>query len=268
MTDLAALEAVLKNLGGGAIAVSGGVDSMTLAAVAGHIAKANFEMFHALSPAVPAHATVRVRDFAAREGWRLREVIAGEFDDPNYRANPVNRCFYCKTNLFGAVSAQTDKTVLTGTNTDDLGDYRPGLDAARDHDVRHPYVEAGIDKAGVRAIARHLSLAELADLPASPCLSSRVETGLRIEGNQLTFIDAVEKYVARLLAAHTVRCRIRKNEVAIELDATGLQALDQADTNDLRDIIEGMMRRENIAKPLRFELYRMGSAFLRQAVDG
>ena len=268
MTDLDILEAVLKNLGGGAIAVSGGVDSMTLATVAGHIPNTNFEMFHALSPAVPAHATARVRDFAKREGWRLREIIAGEFDDPSYRANPVNRCFYCKTNLYGTVSAHTNKTVLSGTNTDDLSDYRPGLDAARDHDVCHPYVEAGISKAGVRAIARYLSLIDLADLPAAPCLSSRVETGLRIESNQLTFIDAVEKYVARHISAHTVRCRIRKNEVAIELDAGALQALEQATANHLRDVIENMMRTESIAKPLSFKLYRMGSAFLHKAVDG
>ncbi|MBR46962.1 MAG: adenine nucleotide alpha hydrolase, partial [Rhodospirillaceae bacterium] len=220
--SLAALENVLNSLDGGAIAVSGGVDSMTLATVAGRLRKTEFEMFHALSPAVPADATARVRAYAAREGWTLREITAGEFDDPDYRANPVNRCFYCKTNLYGAVAGQTEKTVLSGTNTDDLGDYRPGLDAARDHGVRHPYVEANIGKAAVRAIARHLALADLADLPAAPCLSSRVETGLRIEGDQLAFIDAVEKYVARRLNARTVRCRIRHGEVAIEMDAAAL----------------------------------------------
>ncbi len=265
MTELAALEAVLKKLGSGAIAVSGGVDSMTLATVAGRLPETGFEMFHALSPAVPTDATERVRAYAAREGWKLQEITAGEFDDPHYRANPVDRCFYCKTNLYGTVAGQTEKTVLSGTNMDDLGDYRPGLDAARDHGVRHPYVEADIGKTTVRAIARRLALVDLADLPAAPCLSSRVETGLRIEGDQLAFIDAVEKYVARRLRAHTVRCRIRKSEVAIELDTA---ALDQAGTSDLRSTIERMMQAEGINKPLLFQPYRMGSAFLRQVAHG
>jgi PP-loop superfamily ATP-utilizing enzyme len=125
MRELAALETVLRGLKGGAIAVSGGVDSMTLAIVAGRLPEGAFEMFHALSPAVPADATARVRHHAAREGWTLREITAGEFDDPAYRANPVDRCFHCKTNLYGAVCARTEKTVLSGTNRDDLGDYRP-----------------------------------------------------------------------------------------------------------------------------------------------
>lgn len=268
MIELTALEVVLKKLGAGAIAVSGGVDSMTLAIVAGRLAEADFEMFHALSPAVPADATARVRAYATREGWRLKEITAGEFNDPHYRANPVNRCFYCKSNLYDTVCAQTEKTVLSGTNRDDLRDYRPGLEAARDHDVCHPYLVARIDKAAVRAIARHLELGDLADLPAAPCLSSRVETGLRIECDQLAFIDAVEKFVARYLAAHTVRCRIRRSEVAIELDAAGLTTLDSNGTGEPRNTIERMMRAEGIAKPLRFEPYRMGSAFLRQTSHG
>jgi uncharacterized protein len=134
--------------------------------------------------------------------------------------------------------------------------------------VRHPYVEAGLGKDQVRAIARHLGLGDLADLPAAPCLSSRVETGLRIEGDQLAFIDAVEKYVARRLNARTVRCRIRHGEVAIELDAPGLAALSALGTDEIRDTVAGMMAREGIAKPLRFEPYRMGSAFLRPAAHG
>ena len=265
MTELESLKEVLADLDRAAIAVSGGVDSMTLAVVAGRMAGAEFEMFHALSPAVPADASARVERYAAREGWSLRKINTGEFDDPNYRANPVNRCFYCKTNLYDTITTQTKDTVLSGTNLDDLGDYRPGLDAARSHGVRHPYVEAGIDKATVRAIARHLALDDLAELPAAPCLSSRVETGIRIEGDQLTLIDAVEKFTARRLGAHTVRCRIRKQQVVIELDAPGFAALGETGTDDLRTIIAGMLDAEGIAKPLDFQPYRMGSAFLRPA---
>jgi uncharacterized protein len=268
MPDLAALERVLGGIGGAAIAVSGGVDSMTLATVAGRLAGHDFAVFHALSPAVPADATSRVRRHAAGEGWVLREIDGGEFDDPNYRANPVDRCFYCKTNLYDSIAAATEKPVLSGTNLDDLDDYRPGLEAARRHGVRHPFVEVGIDKAAVRAIARHLSLDDLAELPAAPCLSSRVETGLRIEGDQLALIDAVEKFVARRLGAHVVRCRIRREEVVIELDAPGLAALGGAGAGDLSRVIASMLKAEQIDKPLDFRPYRMGSAFLRPAANG
>ena len=98
----------------------------------------------------------------------------------------------------------TEHSGRSGTNLDDLGEYRPGLEAALRRGVRHHFVEDGIDKATVRAIARHLELADLAELPAAPCLSSRIETGLRIEGNLLTLIDAVEKFVSRRVGAHTV----------------------------------------------------------------
>jgi uncharacterized protein len=268
MPELQRLRVVLGDFERAAIAVSGGVDSMTLAIVAGRMACREFQMFHALSPPVPSDATARVRRHAAQEGWKLREINAGEFDDPNYRANPVNRCFYCKTNLYDAITGKTEDTVLSGTNLDDLGDYRPGLDAARDHAVRHPYVEAGIDKATVRAMARHLALDDLAELPAAPCLSSRVETGLRIEGDQLALIDAVEKFTARRLGAHTVRCRIRRKEVVVELDSEGLEALGEMGTGDLRTVITAMLEAEGIDKPLDFRPYRMGSAFLRPAAHG
>jgi pyridinium-3,5-biscarboxylic acid mononucleotide sulfurtransferase len=270
-TEIAALQAlqdILGDIDHAAIAVSGGVDSMTLATVAGRLADNNIEVFHALSPAVPADASARVRQHAERESWRLHEINAGEFDDPQYRDNPVNRCFYCKSNLYSAIAAHTQETVLSGTNLDDLGDYRPGLEAAHRHGVRHPFVEAEVDKETVRAIARHLQLDDLAELPAAPCLSSRVETGLRIEGDQLTLIDAVEKFVARRLGAGTVRCRIRRKEVIIELGAEELEALSEKDRSELRTVISAMFEADGIAKPLDFRPYRMGSAFLRPAANG
>ena len=151
-----ALNAVLDGIGPAVVAVSGGVDSMTLALLAGRRPRWASAMFHAVSPAVPPEATARVRAVAAREGWRLTVLDAGEFDDPAYRANPADRCFYCKTNLYGALAAHTahsGATLLSGTNLDDLGDWRPGLKAAEAHGVRHPFVEAGIGKDRIRAIA-------------------------------------------------------------------------------------------------------------------
>ena len=146
MTDgiddkIAALERRLRDIGPVAVAVSGGVDSMTLAFVAHRVLGAKATVFHATSPAVPPEAGARVRHHGARHGWSVEVISAGEFDDPAYLANPVNRCFFCKTNLYGAIARHTQATIASGTNLDDLGDYRPGLQAARDHGVRHPFVK-------------------------------------------------------------------------------------------------------------------------------
>ena len=138
MTSLHRLEAVLRDIGTFAVAVSGGVDSMTLAVAAHRVLGNDARMVHAVSPAVPEDASGRVRDYANREGWRLDLIDAREFADANYMANPHDRCFYCKTNLYSTMADAVDCVLVSGTNTDDLGDYRPGLRAAAAHGVRHP----------------------------------------------------------------------------------------------------------------------------------
>ena len=143
------LATVLSNIGGPlAVAVSGGVDSVTLATFAHRADGSRVEIFHAVSPAVPGEATERVKRLAADHGWRLRIVDAGEFTDANYLANPVDRCFFCKTNLYGCIARQSDAQILSGANLDDLREYRPGLEAAKRHSVRYPYLEAEIVKGG------------------------------------------------------------------------------------------------------------------------
>ena len=142
---------------------------------------------------------------------------AGEFDDPRYRDNPVNRCYFCKTNLYDRIRTLTAGAIASGANLDDLGDYRPGLMAAAERAVVHPFIEAGMDKAAVRALARRLGLAEVAELPAQPCLSSRVETGIAIEPADLAFIDLVEtRLAAQAPAGMALRCRVTQAGIAIE----------------------------------------------------
>lgn len=260
-----ALEQLLQSAGPLAVAVSGGVDSLTLAVLA-HRVTADALMVHATSPAVPPEATARVRDRAAQEGWRLEVVDAGEFDDPDYRANPVNRCFYCKTNLYGAVRRISPRQIVSGANLDDLAEYRPGLDAAREHAVRHPYVEAGVTKAAVRRLAAELGLGSIADLPSSPCLSSRVETGIAIDPQALANIHAVERLVGEALAPRTVRCRLRAEGIVVELDGETLEALLVAGTDLMADRIRGAWV-DAVERPIRFARYRTGSAFLTKTLQ-
>lgn len=261
-TPIDRLHAALSDCHDPAIAVSGGVDSMTLAVIAARrLAEHPVTAIHAVSPAVPEAATARVRAYAEREGWNLRVIDAGEFADAEYRRNPANRCYFCKTNLYGTMAEVHGGTLLSGTNTDDLGDWRPGLEAAENHGVRHPYVMAGIDKAAVRALARKLALDDLAELPSAPCLSSRVETGIAIDPNALLVIDRVETLIREALVPETVRCRQRHNGFVIEMDAAGLAGLNEPGAAPLRAEIEALC-----GGPVGYAPYRMGSAFLRPAV--
>jgi pyridinium-3,5-biscarboxylic acid mononucleotide sulfurtransferase len=260
--QIAALEGVLRSIGEVAVAVSGGVDSLTLAAAAHRALDARASMFHAVSPAVPAEATERTRQLAERDGWRLTVIDAGEFGDRDYMSNPLNRCFYCKTNLYGAIRPHTTAQVVSGTNLDDLGEYRPGLIAAKELGVRHPFVEAQIDKQGVRAIARSIGLGELAELPASPCLSSRIETGIAIDPVMLECVHESERLVEQELRPKTVRCRVRAGGVVIELDEASLAALRDAHRVALTGRVQALFERRDFAYSVSFERYRVGSAFL------
>lgn len=246
-----------------AVAVSGGVDSVTLACAAHRQLGADATMFHAVSPAVPPEATERTRQHAGRFGWKLEIVDAGEFSDPEYLRNPVDRCFFCKSSLYGTIARRSTDIIVSGTNLDDLADFRPGLRAALNHQVRHPYVEAGIDKATVRAIARVFELEDMAELPASPCLSSRIETGIAVDASKLGLVHAVETFVGRSLRTQTVRCRIRRQGVVIELDEPTFERVMREQNDLLREELGRLCDARGFPGTPRFEPYAMGSAFLR-----
>jgi uncharacterized protein len=260
---IAALDRTLEHLGHVSVAVSGGVDSVTLAFAAHrHLGEAA-TMYHAVSPAVPADATERTRNLAAQFGWNLEVIDAGEFSDPDYVRNPVNRCFYCKSNLYGTIAKRTSRPIVSGTNTDDLADYRPGLNAAADHGVRHPYVEANIDKRMVREIARASGLDVVAELPASPCLSSRIETGIRVEAESLRLVHAIEKLVGGRLRPNIVRCRVRQESLTIEMDEAAIRQTSATMKESLRREIEEYVTKTGDVRTVEFRPYKMGSAFLR-----
>lgn len=267
-SDRERLRALLLSFGRVKVAVSGGVDSLTLAVLAGRTLGAAAVMFHARSPAVPAAASRRVQQMAAGEGWDLRLVDAGEFADPAYLANPYRRCFHCKDHLYARLVPDGPGVTLSGTNADDLGDFRPGLQAAAQRGVRHPFAECGIDKAGVRRLCRALGYPDVAVLPASPCLSSRVETGLRIEPAALRFVDQVESLLRDGLAAdragagQVVRCRLRPGAIGIQLDPDSLERLDRAARGGWQRRIAALAAPLGLPTSVIFETYRMGSAFV------
>lgn len=211
------LKTVLQGYSPLAIAVSGGIDSLVLGTLAHRWLEVKPVICHGLSPSVPTEATHRVRSLAAQEGWNLTELPPAEFDDPRYVANPCDRCYFCKGSLFREMRRVTDRVAATGSNLDDLDDYRPGLRAARDHDVVHPFIEAGIDKSSIRELARANGLGDIADLPAAPCLSSRIETGIPITSTDLAFVEQAEKLLVQLLPnAQDRRCRITGKGVVVE----------------------------------------------------
>ena len=246
-----------------AVAVSGGVDSMTLAHVAWRFSRAEATMYHATGPAVPLAARGRVEAHAAQHGWPLTLLDAGEQADVRYRANPVDRCYYCKTNLYARIREATPDPIASGTNRDDLDDFRPGLRAAKERDVVHPYVEAGLDKADVYSLAAHLGLGDLERLPAQPCLASRVETGIAIAPDDLAFIDAVETRLAAHLGGEAVlRCRVTHRGIVIELASA--QDDDAAIARDIG--AEACAKAGRAFAGVR--PYLRGAAFLRKAADG
>jgi uncharacterized protein len=173
--------------------------------------------------------------------------------------NPINRCFFCKTNLYARIAGLTELIIVSGTNVDDLGDFRPGLQAARDHRVRHPYVEAGLIKDDVRQVARGLGLDDLSELPAAPCLSSRIETGLKVTTKRLALVEAIETALRDGIGQGTIRCRVRATGVVVELGEDLLSRMGESN----QDQIDTILRDHGHGGGAVYESYRQGSAFLR-----
>ena len=224
--DLQRLNEVLEGTSPRLVACSGGVDSMLLATLAHRQKPQVTIVVHAVGPAVPAAASTRVKRWAHQEKWQLQLVNAGEFDDPEYLANPVNRCFHCKKNLYRTlrdIRGQLDSSsvLLSGTNLDDLDDFRPGLEAAKEAAVRHPYVEAFITKTQLREIARQSAL-PFADLPAAPCLASRLYTGTTVQADLLQLIDQTEEWIREQTGLAVVRCRVHQQKMRVEVENPSL----------------------------------------------
>lgn len=257
----AKLETILRATGPAAIAVSGGIDSLTLARLSVAINPKSI-VYHAVSAAVPLEATERVQKTANQFDWNLVILDAGEMRDPNYLSNPANRCFHCKNNLYRTILSATDRPVFSGANLDDLEDYRPGLKSAENHGIRHPFIEAGITKSHIRKLARENGLRNLSEIPASPCLSSRVLTGLSIDPQELKTIDRVETALRGLLGDIPIRCRRVTTGYSVQIDAAKLAILEEKQKVEILEVSEEVAGDDS--KVIGIEPYKMGSAFLRE----
>jgi uncharacterized protein len=192
------------------VALSGGVDSCLLAAVAGEVLGERAVAVTAVSASLPATERAFARSFARARGLRHIEVYTDEQERPEYRANGGDRCYHCKSALFDALAPLAELSgaaVALGTNVDDLGDHRPGLRAAAERGSVAPLVDAGLGKAEVRAVARLLELdLAVAEKPASACLASRVAYGDPVTPEVLARIGRAEASVKALGFAD---CRVR-----------------------------------------------------------
>lgn len=195
------LKELLRGFGSVCIGYSGGVDSVFLSKVAVDVLGPERVLaVTGISASYPAIQHEMALDCARRFGIPHAEIETDELSDPNYAANPTNRCYFCKTELWSKLVALAEErgyaVVLDGANADDAGDYRPGMQAAREHGVRSPLLEAGLTKAEIRELSRSLGLPTW-DQPASPCLSSRLPYGLAVTPERLRQIEAAESVLRR-----------------------------------------------------------------------
>ena len=207
--QLDSLRSLLRSYGSCLVAYSGGVDSVLLAFVAHEVLGPRALAVIADSPSLPRRELDEALELGRRFHFPVRVVKTGEFDNASYTANPPNRCYFCKHELFEDITpiarAEGFAVIAYGENASDIADFRPGAVAAKEFQVRAPLKEAGLTKADIRALSAHLGL-PTADKPQMACLSSRIPHGQVVTPAKLLMVEAAES-VLRDLGFYDVRVR-------------------------------------------------------------
>ena len=241
------------------VAFSGGVDSAYLAWVATEVLGPAALCVTADSPSYPDHHRQLALRIAREFSLHHEFVTTSETEQPEYRANPVNRCYYCKSELYDVLSRlAADRgisVIVDGSNADDRSDYRPGRQAAREYGVRSPLDEADLTKADIRELSRRAGLPTW-DEPASACLSSRIPYHSEVTTEKLRMIERAE---AALRDLGFRVCRVRHHDTLARIEL-GTNELHRALDPDVRERIVGELRAIGYQHvTIDLQGYRMGS---------
>jgi uncharacterized protein len=243
MTDLDLLRRHLLGYGRVILGYSGGVDSALLAVVGRQaLGGERFLAIIGRSASYPESQWRSAIELARRFDVPVLEVQTGELADPRYLANPTNRCYFCKSELWTRLAevaeARGFDTIIDGTNADDLSEHRPGVRAADERRVRSPLAELGWTKAAIRAASHELGLPTW-DAPAAPCLSSRVVYGLEITPRRLRQGEEGEAYLRTLGVSGDLRVRHLGSRARIEVEPDAMAAL-RADWTAIAQVFRGL----------------------------
>ncbi len=207
------------------VAFSGGVDSSYLALIAAQELGENALCITGISPSVSQIQREEAEKTAKNFGFNYSTIKTEEMENPNYQANPANRCYFCKTELYGKLGKIAEEKniqfILDGTNTDDVGDYRPGKQAAKENSVRSPLIEIGLSKAEIRELSKKHDLPTW-DKPASPCLSSRIAYGIPVTIERLSKIERGEE-ILRRFGFTEFRVRFHDELVRLEISPSEME---------------------------------------------
>lgn len=225
----AKLRSLVSSYGSLIVAYSGGVDSTFLTGVAHEVLGDKALAVTSRSPSVAPEELEAATELAAERGWRHLVVDTDEINDPRYLANDGRRCFFCKTELYSHLDNVAGDEGITrvanGANTDDLGDYRPGMEAAKNFEVVSPLVESGMTKQDIRDLSLKMDLPTW-DKPAQPCLSSRIPYGTVVSVEALGMIGKAEKGL-RELGFKVVRVRHYGETARVEIPLTDFDRFEE-----------------------------------------
>jgi len=252
------LQTIFKDIGRTLVAYSGGVDSTLVARIAFDVLGAeNTLAVIAISPSLGRDEERDAFDVLDEIGLPYQTIQTKEVEDPRYAANPINRCYFCKEHVYGALvqvaQARGFNAIVDGFNAEDTGDYRPGRKAGRELGVRSPLAETGLNKDEIRLLARQLGLSNWAKPPMA-CLSSRVEYGIAITPQILTQVDRAERALRRIGFAD-LRVRHHDKLARIEVDENSIPAV----MNRRDEIIEAVKGAGYVYVTLDLEGLRHGS---------